>query len=49
MARKQKNVENDTQTLFDLKYGEKHSKNVENEKCTLWDLDYGDKSEKHGK
>ena len=26
MARKLKNVENETQTLFDLKYGEKHSK-----------------------
>ena len=26
MARKLKNVENETQTLFDLEYGEKHSK-----------------------
>ena len=26
MVRKLKNVENETQTLFDLEYGEKHSK-----------------------
>ena len=26
MARKLKNVKNETQTLFDLEYGEKHSK-----------------------
>ena len=26
VARKLKHVENETQTLFDLKYGEKHSK-----------------------
>jgi hypothetical protein len=26
MARKLKNMQNETQTLFDLEYGEKHSK-----------------------
>ena len=35
MARKLKNVENETQTLYVLKYSEKNMKNVKNEKCTL--------------
>jgi hypothetical protein len=39
MARKPKNVKNETQTLYDLEYGEKHLKNVQNEKHTLKDLD----------
>ena len=38
MARKLKNMENETQTVFDLDNGEK-IKNVENEKQILFDLD----------
>ena len=30
-----KNVENETQTVYELEYGEKQWKNVENEKCSL--------------
>jgi hypothetical protein len=33
-ARKEKNVENETQTLNDLEYGEKTEK-LKNENCTL--------------
>ena len=38
MARKLKNVENETQTLFDLEYGEKHSKmwKMRNTQCRTW-------------
>ena len=35
MARKLKNVENETQTLYDLEYGEKTLKKLIKEKCTL--------------
>jgi hypothetical protein len=35
MSRKLKNVENETNTLLDVEYGEKQWKKVENEKCTL--------------
>ena len=35
MARKLKNVENETQTLFDLEYGEKHSKTWKRERHTI--------------
>ena len=50
MARKMKNVKNETQTLFDLEYGNKKTlKRVENEKCTLQDLEYDEKTEKFGK
>ena len=38
-----KKLENETQTLYDLEYGEKSLKNVENEKCTLQDQEYGKK------
>jgi hypothetical protein len=44
MPRNLKKVENETKTLFDLEYREKHRKNVENEKYRLWDLEYGDKN-----
>ena len=35
MARKVKNVENETQTLFDMEYGKKHSKTwkIRNAQC----------------
>ena len=38
MARKLKNMENETQTLFDLEYGEKHSKTwkMRNAQCRTW-------------
>ena len=48
MARKLKNVENGTQTLFDLDMA-RNTKNLENEKCPAQDLQYGEKTEKHGK
>ena len=48
MARKLKNVENGTQTLFDLDMA-RNTKNLENEKCPLQDLEYGEKTEKRGK
>ena len=38
-----KNTEKESQTLFDLDYGKKHSKNVANGKCTLQDMKYGKK------
>jgi hypothetical protein len=34
MARELKNVENETQTLFDLEYGKKHSKACKMKKLT---------------
>ena len=43
MARKLKNVENETQTLFHLEYVEKTEKNVENETQKLFELEYGEK------
>ena len=38
MARKLKKVENETQTLFDLEYGKKHSKmwKMTNTHCRTW-------------
>ena len=48
MARKLKNVENETQTLFKLNWRET-LKNGENEKCTLQDPEYGEKTENHEK
>ena len=38
MARKLKNVENETQKLFELEYGEKHLKTwtMRNEHCRAW-------------
>ena len=48
MTRKLKNVENKTQTLQDLVYGETLKK-VENRKCTLQNMEYGEKTENHGK
>ena len=48
MARKLKNVENETQTLQDLEYGKKPDQK-ENEKLTWQDLEYGKKTEKRGK
>ena len=38
MARKLKKVENETQTLFDLEYGKKHSKmwKMTNTQCRTW-------------
>ena len=38
MARELKNVENETQTLFDLEYCEKHSKTwkMRNTNCRTW-------------
>jgi hypothetical protein len=49
MARKLKNVGNETKILYDLAYGKKTFKNMEYEKCTLKDLEYGRKNENHGK
>ena len=45
MARKLKNVENETQTLFKLNWQDT-LKNGENEKYTLQNLDYGKNTEK---
>jgi len=42
-------VENETQIMHDLKYGEKHWKNEKNEKCTLYELNYGKKTGQQGK
>ena len=38
IARKLKNVENETQTLFNLEYGEKHLKTwtMRNQHCRAW-------------
>jgi hypothetical protein len=38
MTRKQKNVENETHTLFHLEYGRKHSKTwkIRNAHCMSW-------------
>ena len=49
MARKLKNVENETQTLFNLEYGEKHSKmwKMRNAHCRTWKM--ARNSEKHEK
>ncbi len=44
-----KNVENETQTLFHLEYGEKHSKMFKNVKCTLQDLKCGEQTENNEK
>ena len=53
--KKLKNVENETQTLFDLEYHEKHSqtwkmsrklKYIENDFHKMQDLKYGEKTEK---
>ena len=40
MGRKLKNVENETQTLFGLEYGEKHSKTwkMRNAHCRTWSM-----------
>jgi hypothetical protein len=40
MARKLKNVKNETQTLFDLEYGEEHSKTwkTRNPDCRTWSM-----------
>ena len=40
MASKLKNMENETQTLFDLEYGEKHSKTwkMRNAHCRTWNI-----------
>ena len=40
MVRKLKNVENETQTLFGLEYGEKHSKTwkMRNAQCRTWNM-----------
>ena len=40
IARKLKNVENETQTLFNLEYGEKHSKmwKMRNAHCRTWKM-----------
>ena len=35
MVKKLKNVENDTQTLYEQEYGEKNWKNLENEKSSI--------------
>ena len=43
MSRKLKRVENETQTLCDLEFVEKHWKIPNNEKRTLKDLEYGKK------
>ena len=45
-----KNVENETQTLYDLVYGKKKTlKNIKNKKCTMWELEYGNKTDKEEK
>ena len=40
LAKTLKNVENETQTLFDLEYGEKHSKTwkMRNAHCRTWSM-----------
>ena len=49
MARKLKNVENETQTLFDLEYGEKHSKTLKMRNAHNRTYSMGRKTENHGK
>jgi len=48
-VRKQKNVINETQTLFHLEYSKKHSKKrkIRNEHCRTWSM--AKKNENHGK
>ena len=48
MVRKLKNVENGTQTLFDLNM-QKPLINLENKKCPEQELGYGEKTEKREK
>jgi hypothetical protein len=43
ISRKLKNMENETQTAYDLEYGERTQKNVENDTQTLFDMEYGNK------
>jgi hypothetical protein len=40
MARKIKNMKNETQTMFDLEYSKKHSKTLKrrNEHCRTWSM-----------
>ena len=40
VARKLQKLENETQTLFDLEYGEKHSKTwkMRNAHCRTWNM-----------
>jgi len=40
MARNWKNVKNETQTLFDLEFGKKHSKKWKmwNAHCRIWNI-----------
>ena len=50
MAKKLKNMENETQTLVHLEYGEKHAKPFKNAKCTLQGLKCGKQNyENYGK
>jgi hypothetical protein len=49
MARKLKNVKNETQTLFDLEYGEKHSKTLKMRNAHNRTYSMGRKTENHGK
>ena len=55
MARKMKYVKNETQTLFDLEYGEKHWKGwkMRNAHCMMWNMasntEKREKWEKHSR
>ena len=51
MARNLKNMENETQILFDLEYGLQNAKTqkMRNTQYTLQDLEYGEKTENYGK
>jgi ABC-type dipeptide/oligopeptide/nickel transport system ATPase component len=48
LVRKLKNIENETQTLYDLEYGEKHSKRckMRNAHCRTWNMAIKQKNEK---
>ena len=49
MVRKLKIVDNETQTLFDMEYGEKHSIMWKMRNEQLQDIEYGRKIEKYRK
>ena len=46
MARKLKSMENEKNTLYEVKYWQESLKNVKNEKYTQQDMDYGEKTDK---
>ena len=44
MARKLKSMENEKNTLYEVKYWQESLKNVKNEKYTLQDVNYGEET-----